>query len=176
VQDSTRILVVALLSLVLCASSGDPGLLLELDREGYVLEARDLRDGSLGPSLRVALGSPAHQTPSGAFPLYQVVRDPAWKPGEEALARGAQPQPASPDGPMGVAKLPFGAGGYAVHGGGHPALLGKPVSLGCVRTADPDLLRLLGWLESRDALGPAVRQPDGERHQAFLRPARLLIR
>lgn len=175
VRTAGRLLAI-LAPLALCAADGDPGLLLELDREGYVLEARDLRDGSLGPRLRVSLGSPAHQTPPGAFPLYQVVRDPGWEPGAEARARGAKPIPPSPDGPMGVAKLPFGGDGYALHGGGHPALLGKPVSLGCVRASDRDLLRLLGWLESRGALGRLVPQDDGERHQVFLRPARLRIR
>lgn len=169
-------LLLALIAPLVCGSGGDPGVLLQIDRQAFVLSSRDLRDGVEGPSLRVALGSPEHQTPDGSFPLYQLVRDPAWEPGAEARAAGARPLPPSPNGPLGVAKLSFGDGGYAVHGGGHPLLLGKPVSLGCVRTADSDLLRLIDWLEAHDVLGPQVEQPDGERHQSFLRRARLVIR
>jgi hypothetical protein len=147
-----------------------------VDRETFLLSARDLRSGEPGPELLVTTGSPRHQTPTGSYPLYTVVLDPAWRPGEQAREAGAQPQPSRFDGPLGAAKLPFGSGGYAIHGGAHPLLLGKPVSLGCVRADDRQLLGLLDWMRSRRALGRAVAQPSGERHQALLRPARIVIR
>lgn len=164
------------LSAPLLAGTPDPGLLLELDRTRFELVARDLREEARGPKLRVALGSPAHPTPSGVFPLYQVIRNPDWEPGPLARATGASREPASTRGPLGVAKIPFAGGGLALHGGAHPRLLGKPVSLGCVRTADADLLELLDWLEARGALGPARDRPGGETRQAFRRPTRLRIR
>jgi hypothetical protein len=171
-----RLAGLSLLAVSLIASGGDPGLLLELDRASFELVARDLRADDRGPRLRVVLGSPAHPTPSGVFPLYQVIRNPGWEPGPLARATGAEPEPASERGPLGVAKIPFAAGGVALHGGAHPRLLGKPVSLGCVRAADADLLGLLDWLEARDALGPARDRPGGEARQAFRRPARLRVR
>jgi hypothetical protein len=164
------------LALPLLASSADPGVLLEVDRESFELSARDLVDGSVGPRLLVALGSPAHGTPAGSYRLRLLVRNPAWEPGRIARARGARNVPPSPDGPMGIAKITFREGGYAIHGGAASLLLGKPVSLGCVRTDDADLLALIDWLERHDALGPTAPQPDGEQHQAFARPARLVIR
>ena len=154
----------------------DPGILLELNRTTYQLTARDLSDQDTGPALKVVLGSPAHPTPAGTFPIYQVVHSPEWQPGSIARARGAEPVPASVAGPMGIAKIPFAAGGIALHGGAHPLLLGKPVSLGCVRTQDADLDNLIAWLGDQGALGKNRRRENGESQQAFLRPARIVVR
>jgi len=161
---------------LLIGSSGDPGLLLVLDREHFELHARDLRDGVEGPTLRVSLGSPSHRTPAGRYPIYEVVRDPGWNPGPDARALGATKLSPSSDGPLGVAKLPFGPGGFAVHGGANPLLLGKPVSLGCVRTLNEDLLALLDWMDRRSALEGVVPQPDGEQHQQVARRVQILVR
>ncbi len=161
---------------LLGADRSDPGLLLKLDRQAYRLTSYDLRDGARGPSLRVSLGSPAYATPAGRYAIREVIRNPGWKPGPDALALGARAVAPSPDGPLGIAKLPFGAGGYALHGGAHPLLLGKPVSLGCVRALDEDLLGLLAWLDSRQALGEEEPQPDGERSRRLARRLRLVIR
>jgi hypothetical protein len=169
--------IVLLAALLLGGAPGDPGLLLELDRAAFEISVRDLRDEAMGPRFRVALGSPSHATPAGEFPLYQVLRSPEWKPGPDARAAGAEIEPASTWGPLGVAKIPFAEGGsIALHGGAHPRLLGKPISLGCVRAADADLLALLAWLESRDALSPPLERANGERRQAFRRPARIRVR
>lgn len=178
-RNSLRIpLLLLLLALVppLLAGSGDPGLLLELDLESFRLTARDLRSDVEGPSLRVVTGSPAHPTPAGEFPIYTVVRNPGWAPGETARERGARPVAPSDQGPLGVAKIVFAGDGVALHGGADPLLLGKPVSLGCVRTLDTELLTLLDWLEERDGLMVRRRQPDGELHQGFRRPARIVVR
>ncbi len=181
-RTGSLLLLALLLPLQAEVALGDPererdqGILLELDRETFQLTARDLRDDVTGPQLRVVLGSPAHPTPTGSFPLYQVIRSPEWVPGEEARARGAEPVEASTAGPMGVAKIPFGAGGIALHGGGHPLLLGKPVSLGCVRAMDSELVDLLDWLGDHGALGHPVRRASGEGQQAFLRRARIVVR
>ena len=164
-------------ALLLGSAPGDPGLLLELDRAAFEISVRDLRDEAVGPRFRVVLGSPSHPTPSGEFPLYRVLRSPEWKPGPDARAAGAMAEPASKLGPLGVAKIPFAEGGsIALHGGAHPRLLGKPVSLGCVRAADADMLELLAWLESRDALSPPQERANGERLQSFRRPARIRVR
>jgi hypothetical protein len=173
-------MLIALLGALLLGSApGDPGLLLEIDRAVFEISVRDLRDEAVGPRFRVALGSPFHATPTGEFPLYQVLRSPEWRPGPDARAAGATAEPASNRGPMGVAKIPFAfarGGWIALHGGAHPRVLGKPISLGCVRAADADLLALLEWLESRDALSLPRERANGERRQAFRRPARIRVR
>jgi hypothetical protein len=172
--------------LALCASlclapgvgaNQDPGLVLELDRARYEVSLRDMRTGDLGPRIRVVLGSPAHDTPSGDFPVGRVILNPAWHPSAEAMAAGARKRPPSLNGPMGVAKIPFADGGsIALHGGGDALLLGKPVSGGCVRARDADLLRIIAWLHARDTLGRPQRLADGEIHRGFHRPVHFRVR
>jgi hypothetical protein len=161
----------------LLGGAADPGVLLELERDSFTLRAIDLAQDVPGPTLRVVLGSPAHPTPSGEFPLHVVVRNPGWRPGRFARSLGARAVRPSRRGPMGAAKIPFAQEGeIAVHGGAQPLLLGKPVSLGCVRTVDAELLGLVEWLEERGALSGPKRRADGEVHQAFRRPARVIVR
>lgn len=175
VAAARAFLLLGLLPLLL-ASSADPGIVFELDREQFVLIATDLASGETGPRLRVAVGSPAHPTPAGDFPVYGVVRNPGWRPGETARRYGARPIPPSSRGPLGAAKLPFGRAGVALHGGADPLLIGKPISLGCVRALDDDLLGLLDWLEAQGALARGLPQADGEIHQAFRRRAHMVVR
>jgi hypothetical protein len=172
------LLLLLLLALAaLGASPPDPGVVLQLDRERFELLARDLRDGAAGPRLRVALGSPAHPTPGGSFAPFAVIENPAWIPGPVARGHGAIEHPPSTEGPLGAVKIPFAAeGAVAIHGAADPRLLGKPVSLGCVRATDADLLALVAWLDSRAALGPPRPRPDGELHRTFVRPARVVVR
>ena len=171
-----RLLPLLLLSPLLLAGQADPGLLLELDRERFTLTAKDLRSEQTGPTLRVVLGSPAYATPAGEFPLYRVIRNPGWKPGETARALGGRPVAPSAHGPLGAAKIPFAGEGVAIHGGADPLLLGKPVSLGCVRTLDAEILGLLDWLDAQGGLRRAHVQASGELHQRFRRPARIRVR
>lgn len=162
---------------LLLAGSPDPGVLLELDRERFEVRARDLATGEDGPRLALVLGSPAHPTPRGDYALHVVVRNPGWSPGAVARSFGARPVAPSSRGPLGVGKIPFAHGGeIALHGGANPLLLGKPVSLGCARATDGDLLRLIAWLEERGAIRDPVPDGDGELLQYFRRPARVRVR
>jgi hypothetical protein len=166
-----------LLMPLLLAGARERGVVLELDREHFSLTARDLDHQVEGPTLRVVLGSPAHPTPSGEFRVYTAVRNPAWHPGPIARGLGAEPEPPSDRGPLGVGKIPFAMQGeIALHGGAHPLLLGKPVSLGCVRALDADFLALLDWLEARGALQLEPPATGGEIVQVFRRPTRVVIR
>jgi hypothetical protein len=172
---------IAALLLALCAmpwlcAASDPGVRLELDLARFEVHARDLRDGASGPVAPVVIGSPAHPTPTGSFPIHRVVRNPRWTPGAIARARGAHRIDASSDGPLGVAKIAFGPDGVSLHGGARRLLLGKPVSLGCVRLLDGDMLALLDWLEAVGALGPRQPGEGGEVIQRFERRARISVR
>jgi hypothetical protein len=174
---STLAALVLLAFAPLAGAGGDPGLLLELDRGGFELRVSDLGSGEAGPRVPVAVGSPGQPTPEGSFPVYWVILNPAWHPGPLAHEAGAEAESPSLSTPMGVAKIPFAeAGTIALHGGGNPLLLGKPVSGGCVRTSDGDMLRVIAWLHLQGALGPAVRKPDGEIHRPFRRAARMVVR
>ncbi len=155
----------------------DPGLSIELDSERYELRLRDARSGELGPSFPVVLGSPSNPTPKGEFKVFWVILRPSWTPGPSAAAAGAEPEGSALDTPMGVAKIPFAmAGSVALHGGGDRRLLGQPVSGGCVRASDADILRAIAWLDAQGALGAARRREDGEIHRAVHRPTRMIVR
>jgi hypothetical protein len=165
------------ISAIPAMAGSDPGIVLYLDRDDFELRARDERDDTRGPVLRVALGSPANPTPRGVFGLRRVIMNPAWKPGPEIRERGVEPLPPGRDGPMGVAKLPFDeAPTVALHGGGIPLLLGKPITGGCIRAADADLLGLVDWLTDRGAVEDGIVTPEGETHRLFRRPVRLIAR
>jgi lipoprotein-anchoring transpeptidase ErfK/SrfK len=153
----------------------DPGIRFELDRETYRVHVVDLASGEAGPEVPVAIGSPAHPSPRGEFRVWQVVHDPAWNPGQTARSLGAKRVPPSPDGPLGIAKIPI-LGEYALHGGASWLTVGKPLTLGCLRATDESIRELILWLESRGALARAPVARAGERPQTFARPARFVIR
>lgn len=173
---SLRLLTVLVL-LAPAAAAADAGIELEIERATSSLRARDVGAGEDGPVLRVVMGSPGQPTPSGLFPVSRVVLNPGWTPGEAAREAGAEAEPPSLTTPMGVAKIPFADGGsIALHGAGDARLLGRPVSSGCVRATDADLLLLLAWLHEHGALGPPVEQANGEIVRAFQRPVAVAIR
>lgn len=153
----------------------DPGIRFEIDRAAYRVHVVDLKTGEKGPEVPVAIGSPAHPSPTGEFKVWQVVHDPAWNPGWTARSLGARRVPAGPDGPLGVAKIPI-QGEYALHGGANWLTVGKPLTLGCLRATDASILELIAWLESRGALAAKPAKRSGEKPQAFTRPARFVIR
>ncbi|MGH0037499.1 MAG: L,D-transpeptidase [Myxococcota bacterium] len=159
------------------AVAGDAGIEIQLHRDGFVLTAVDRASGEAGPSFPIAMGSPANPTPSGRFGVDRVILNPRWRPGESAVAAGVRELPPSLTSPMGVAKIPFAKKGeIALHGAGDALLLGKPVSSGCVRSDDGDLLRLVAWLHTRRALGDPRRTAAGEVHRRFRRPVRIVVR
>jgi len=152
-------------------ASGDPGLELEIDLEAFVVRTRDLRSGREGPEVSIGPGSPGNPTPKGRHRVGWVVLRPAWMPSDAALAAGAPKMPPSLESPMGVAKIPFAElGSVALHGGGDPRVLGRPISAGCVRTRDADLLRVIGWLDVAGALGDPRFDPDDPEHGEVKRP------
>lgn len=152
-------------------------LIMEISSSTFQLSVRDPSSGEHGPTIRVALGSPGTATPTGKFPLERVILSPSWRPGVMAKKTGAQAEPASLSTPMGAVKIPFASNGViAVHGGGDKRALGKPISAGCVRATDADLLRVVAWLDGRNALNTARQTSNGEIHRTFQRPIELVVR
>jgi hypothetical protein len=153
------------------------GIVIEIESSTFEMRLRDKRDGELGPTIRVALGSPGQSTPIGAFPLERIILSPSWRPGVMAKLTGAEAESASLNTPMGAVKIPFALNGViAVHGGGDERALGKRISAGCVRATDADLLRVIAWLDGRDALTAAIEVQNGEIHREFRRSIQLVVR
>jgi lipoprotein-anchoring transpeptidase ErfK/SrfK len=171
-----NLLAAALAALALFGAARDPGIQVRVDLERFELVAVDARRPEDALVLPIATGSPEHPSPAGRYVPSEVVRNPGWKPGTKAREWGAQPVDPSEDGPMGVAKIPLTASGFAVHGGADALVVGKPVSLGCVRLSDADMLALLDWLDRAGALAPARPRENGEIHQALRRPVAFEVR
>jgi lipoprotein-anchoring transpeptidase ErfK/SrfK len=149
---------------------------VRVDLERFELVAVDARVPEAALVLPVATGSPRHPSPPGRYVPREVVRNPAWKPGNKARAWGAVPLAPSEDGPMGIAKIPLTGDGFAVHGGANPLVVGKPISLGCVRLSDADMQALLDWLERAGALAEPRTRANGEIHHALRRPVAFEVR
>jgi hypothetical protein len=164
------------IALCLIGSTHDPGLLIEVDRARFSLESRDLAADAAGPALAVAVGSPAHPTPTGEFRPRRVVRNPGWQPGPYARQLGARARRPSSSGPLGVGKIPLGLGAIQIHGGADPLELGKPVSLGCVTLRDEGWLALVEWLRAQGGLAAERATSRGDLVSAFRRPIRVVVR
>lgn len=171
-----RILVTVLAALALSGAARDPGIHVRVDLEHFNLVAVDAQRPDDALTLPIATGSPEHPSPPGRYVARQIVRNPGWTPGVQARAWGAEPVDPSGDGPMGVAKIPLTENGFALHGGANPIVVGKPVSLGCVRLSDSDMLVLLDWLDRAGALAPERLRANGEVHQAIRRPVAFEVR
>jgi len=177
--------VLAVLSaLALCSwgqiawSEGRP-ILIEVSLADGTFQASDITRGTRGATIsaQVATGSPAFPTPPGQYSPKRLILNPQWQPGAFARANGAERMPASGETPMGLAKIPLTSSGVvALHGGATPLVLGKPVSLGCVRMTDADMAALISWLDGSEALAPPRPQPNGEIIRAFRRPVRISVR
>jgi L,D-transpeptidase-like protein len=167
---------VGVAALVLSGATRDPGVRVRLDLARFELVAVDARKPNAEIVLPIATGSPAHPSPAGRYAPHEVVRNPGWQPGAQARAWGAQPSDPSGDGPMGVAKIPLRGDGFALHGGANPLVVGKPVSLGCVRLSDADMLAFLDWLDRAGALAAPRPSANGEIHQALRRPVAFEVR
>lgn len=170
-----RLALVGLVWPWLCGFETDPGLLIEVDLGAFELTSEDLRSHEAGPGFVVVTGSPRHRTPSGDFAIDLLVHNPGWRPGDTARSYGAEPIPPSMDGPLGIGKIAFAADGILLHGGADPLVLGKPVSLGCVRVLDPDFAKLVHWFKAQQALAEPRLQANGEVHQSFARPIRIVV-
>jgi len=168
---------VAVVALGLLGAARDPGVQVRVDLERFELVAVDARNpDEAALVLPVATGSPEHPSPAGRYVPSEVVRKPGWKPGPQAKAWGAVEIEPSETGPMGVAKIPLTATGFAVHGGANPLVVGKPVSLGCVRLSDADMLALLDWLDRAGALSAPRTRSNGEIHHALRRRVAFEVR
>jgi lipoprotein-anchoring transpeptidase ErfK/SrfK len=100
-----------------------------------------------GDTLEGAGQSWDFSTPPGRYRVQLKERDPVWVLPEWYYVQRGRPIPAadSPErkveGQLGVAAL-YLTHEIAIHGTDHPELLGGPISHGCVRMSNEDVLRL----------------------------------
>jgi len=173
---STLVLASVLAAFASMGSTRDSGVHVRIDLARFELVAIDARRPHESLVLPIATGSPAHPSPAGHYRPHEVVRNPGWEPGAQARAWGAEPMDPSDHTPMGVAKIPLASNGFALHGGASAIVVGKPISLGCVRLSNRDMLALLDWLDRGGALGKPRPEKNGEIHQTLRRPVAVEVR
>ncbi|WP_420126742.1 L,D-transpeptidase [Longimicrobium sp.] len=129
------------------------GIIVDLsDRMLYVTE-----DGETVREYQVAIGKPAHPTPTGSFRVNRLVWNPRWVPPDAEWARNRRPREAGdPRNPMGKVKIFFRAPDYYIHGTRETDSLGQAESHGCVRMRNADVIELARMVmenggERRDA-------------------------
>lgn len=94
-------------------------------------------------SYPVAVGTNAHETPTGTFSIRRIIWNPSWTPPNSAWARGRKPTPpGDPNNPMGRVKIFFSAPDYYIHGTENEASLGTAASHGCLRMSNNQVIEL----------------------------------
>jgi L,D-transpeptidase ErfK/SrfK len=160
---------VALVSgIVACASGPSPAPTVERKEPYLLLRLSERRlyvkDDDVVPpheGFPVAIGKPQYPTPTGRFQVVELVKDPDFlvfdfsNPSRRDRGRIAP----GPNNPLGLRWIGFTeAHGWAVgfHGTKGTHVLGQAVSHGCVRMANPDIVRVF----DRIKLGtPVVVEP-----------------
>ena len=77
-----------------------------------------------------------NSTPVGTFKIVNKLPNPTW------FKAGAVVPPESPENVLGTRWMGFDLAGYGIHGTVEPQNLGKQVTQGCVRMANPDVEEL----------------------------------
>lgn len=77
-----------------------------------------------------------NSTPYGTFKIVEKLIDPTWFKAQAVIP------PGSPENILGSRWLGFNLPGYGIHGTTEPQTLGKQVTQGCVRMANPDVEEL----------------------------------
>ncbi len=95
-------------------------------------------DGQVVKTYRVAVGMPAHPTPTGEFRIITKVRNPIWNPPDSAWAAGMGPVPPGPSNPLGTRWMGLNSPGIGIHGTPAPSTIGTAASHGCIRMKIPE--------------------------------------
>lgn len=95
----------------------------------------------------VAVGRPAHPTPTGHFSIRKIIWNPEWVPPDTKWAKNAKPQaPGSKSNPMQMVKMFLIEPDYYIHGTNDPSSLGAAESHGCVRMDPQDAYTVARYL------------------------------
>jgi lipoprotein-anchoring transpeptidase ErfK/SrfK len=114
---------------------------------------RLIRAGKVVRTYRVAVGMPAHPTPTGTFEIVKMEKDPTWSPPDSPWAEGLGPIPPGPGNPLGTRWIGTSSPAIGIHGTYDDASIGTAASHGCIRMHIPEVEQLYDQV----ALGMEVR-------------------
>ncbi len=86
----------------------------------------------------IAIGQPAHPTPTGTYRIIQKQVDPTWFPPDSPWAEGLGPVPPGVENPLGTRWMGTSAPAIGIHGTPMPWSIGSAASHGCIRRRIPD--------------------------------------
>lgn len=109
------------------------------DRRAYVY-----RQSTVIASYPIGVGKKGWETPTGSFKVMHMQHDPAWR-----HPITGQVFPAGPNSPLGQRWIGFWTDGHShigFHGTPNADVVGNPVSHGCLRMRNPDVISLYNYV------------------------------
>ena len=103
---------------------------------------RLIRDGRVWKTYSIAVGQPAHPTPTGEYEVNDKQKDPAWYPPDSPWAAELSTIPAGPGNPLGTRWIGTTAPAIGIHGTYADSSIGYAASHGCMRMHIPDVEEL----------------------------------
>lgn len=103
---------------------------------------RLVRDGKVVKKYGIAIGQPAHPTPTGDYEVIDMQVDPAWFPPDSPWAAGLGVVPPGPGNPLGTRWIGTSAPAIGIHGTYADSSIGTAASHGCMRMHIPDVEEL----------------------------------
>ncbi len=91
------------------------------------------RDGQWAKTYAVAVGMPAHPTPTGSFEIISKVRNPTWTPPDSDWAAGMESVPPGAGNPLGTRWMGISSPSVGIHGTYSSSSIGTAASHGCIR-------------------------------------------
>jgi lipoprotein-anchoring transpeptidase ErfK/SrfK len=101
-----------------------------------------IRDGKKVFSAPIAIGMPAHPTPTGTYEIIAKIKNPTWVPPNSPWAAGLEPIPPGVNNPLGTRWIGTSAPNIGFHATPADYSVGHAASHGCMRMHRPDVERL----------------------------------
>ena len=114
----------------------------------------EVRDGKrVVAAFPITPGSDRIPSPPGSWKVKGVARLPDFRYDEKLLKEGKRGEdsvliPPGPNNPVGVVWIALNRDGIGIHGTDEPDTIGRSASHGCIRLANWDAARLIGWVKS----------------------------
>lgn len=103
---------------------------------------RLIRHGKVWTTYSIAVGQPAHPTPTGEYEINDKQVDPAWHPPDSPWAAELSTIPPGPGNPLGTRWIGTTAPAIGIHGTYADYSIGTAASHGCMRMHIPDVEQL----------------------------------
>jgi peptidoglycan hydrolase-like protein with peptidoglycan-binding domain len=121
--------------------------LLQLSAERIVVHLNRfrvelIREGKKVFSAPIAIGMPAHPTPTGTYEIIAKIKNPTWVPPNSPWAAGLEPIPPGVNNPLGTRWIGTSAPNIGFHATPADYSIGHAASHGCMRMHRADVERL----------------------------------